>query len=77
MSESDKHFLREFLGSAGLMVVVLGMFFTFVYLVWRESPSEEVNSFKVVAEYSGCDVVRFSPPNGAEYAYFLDCGKGR
>ena len=34
------------------------------------SPKER---FRVVDQYGPCDVVRYAPKNGANYAYFLDC----
>jgi hypothetical protein len=33
------------------------------------------SNFEVIDNYKGCDVVRYSPPNGANYHYFLDCQK--
>jgi len=33
------------------------------------------SKFEVIDTYKGCDVVRYSPPNGANYHYFLDCQK--
>jgi hypothetical protein len=37
---------------------------------------EPKTNFEVIDNYKGrCDVVRYSPPNGANYHYFLDCQK--
>ena len=36
----------------------------------KSSPKEK---FRVVDQYGPCDVVRYTPKNGANYAYFLDC----
>jgi hypothetical protein len=33
------------------------------------------SKFEVIDNYKGCGVVRYSPPNGANYHYFLDCQK--
>ena len=33
------------------------------------------SNFEVIDNYKGCGVVRYSPPNGANYHYFLDCQK--
>ena len=33
------------------------------------------SNFEVIDNYKGCDVVRYAPPNGANYHYFLDCQK--
>ena len=29
--------------------------------------------FEVVAYYNNCDVIRYTPPGDARYAYLLDC----
>ena len=36
---------------------------------------EPKSNFEVIDTYKGCDVVRYAPPNGANYHYFLDCQK--
>ena len=37
--------------------------------------SEPKTNFEVVDTYNGCAVVRYAPPNAANYHYFLDCQK--
>ena len=37
--------------------------------------TESKSNFEVIDTYNGCAVVRYSPPNGANYHYFLDCQK--
>ena len=36
---------------------------------------EPKSNFEVIDNYKGCDVVRYAPPNAANYHYFLDCQK--
>ena len=41
---------------------------------WIEmKPTPEDKKFEVVDTYKGCDVVRYTPDNSAQYDYFLDC----
>lgn len=30
-------------------------------------------SIEVVDTYNGCDILRYAPPLGAKYQYFMDC----
>jgi len=69
--------------------VALGWFigvssFALVYMVSialdvKEPPQKEVKppNFEVVDEYKGCDVVRWTQSNLAEYKYFLHCNNTR
>ena len=36
---------------------------------------EPKSNFEVIDTYNGCAVVRYAPPNAANYHYFLDCQK--
>jgi len=40
-----------------------------------EEPPKPKSNFEVVDTYKGCDVVRWTQSNLAEYKYFLDCRK--
>lgn len=80
LSPNDKHFLKEFVVGVTFGLVPAGLFIVFVASNSpKEPPPEGVEPprFGVIDKYKGCDVVRFAPPNGAEYAYFLDCRKVR
>jgi hypothetical protein len=77
MSNDDKEFLKEFIRGGATVAAVMGMFFLFVVSLSMFGGDDPAETFKVVSEYGGCDVVRFAPPNGAEYSYFLDCRKVR
>ena len=61
----------------GTMIATLS--FLLLFYMMRPNKSSKVlepkSNFEVVDNYKGCDVVRYSPPNGANYHYFLDCQK--
>lgn len=61
----------------GTMIAVLS--FLLLFYMMRPNKSTKVtepkSNFEVIDNYKGCDVVRYSPPNGANYHYFLDCQK--
>ena len=46
---------------------------------WFKSQPAEAqqykSNFEVIDTYNGCAVVRYAPPNAANYHYFLDCQK--
>jgi len=61
----------------GTTVVVLSLLLVF-YMIKPNQPAEALqyeSKFEVIDTYNGCAVVRYSPPNGANYHYFLDCQK--
>jgi len=62
-----------------IAVIVIGsIILIFSTMKQNQSPKvlETKTNFEVVDNYKGrCDVVRYSPPNGANYHYFLDCQK--
>jgi hypothetical protein len=61
----------------GTTVVVLSLLLVF-YMIKPNQPAEAQqykSNFEVIDNYKGCGVVRYSPPNGANYHYFLDCQK--
>jgi hypothetical protein len=56
--------------------VVAAFFLSMFYVFTREDePQKPQSNFEVVDTYKGCDVVRYTNPNLANYQYFLDCGK--
>ena len=72
--EAFIEFTRGFAAGFG----IIGVFMLFVItLGLPDSPPEGVESprFGVVDKYKGCDVVRYTPKDGAKYAYFLDCSR--
>lgn len=65
---------------AVLLGVVIGMGFlslSYVFLLPEDNikPVEPKSNFEVVDTYRGCDVVRWTNNQLAEYKYFLDCNK--
>jgi len=56
--------------------VVAAFFLSMFYVFTREDkPQKPQSNFEVVDSYKGCDVVRYTNPNLANYQYFLDCRK--
>jgi hypothetical protein len=68
---------------AVLLGVVLGMSsLTLFYMInialdTKEQPITPKTNFEVVDQYKGCDVVRWTQSNLAEYKYFLHCNNTR
>ena len=69
---------------AVLLGAVIGMsFLTLFYMLSvaidvkepKTQPQTPKSNFEVVDEYKGCDIVRWTQSNLAEYKYFLDCRK--
>jgi hypothetical protein len=61
---------------AVLLGVIVGMGVLSLFMVIN--PGEDVEpdqKFEVVDTYKGCDVVRWTNNQLAEYKYFLDCDK--
>lgn len=64
----------------GLIVLLIGSA-TWAILMyfgtkWIEThPLSSDQKFKVVDNYNGCSVVRYTPENSARDTYFLDCGQ--
>lgn len=61
----------------GATIGVLSLLLVF-YMIKPNKPAEAQqykSNFEVIDNYKGCDVVRYAPPNGANYHYFLDCQK--
>ena len=78
MTNGDKQFLQEFLTGGGVIGVVVGLFILFASLTLQtQNPLVEQQSTKVVGEYKGCDIVRWSTNKMAEYKYFLHCNNTR
>ena len=61
-----------------IAVIVIGSIIL-IFSTMRPNKSTKVtepkSNFEVIDNYKGCGVVRYSPPNGANYHYFLDCQK--
>ena len=79
MTEDDKYALKEFLGGAGVVVGIVGVFITIIMvLAYSTTGGEPLSpSFEVVDKYKECDVVIYAPHQVAEYKYFLYCEKNK
>jgi hypothetical protein len=76
--QTNREFLREFIAGASFCLLTLGVFVLFIYGMngiaeQQEAGKKPEQRFKIVDKYGPCEVVRYSPKNGANYAYFLDC----
>jgi hypothetical protein len=61
-----------------IAVIVIGSIIL-IFATTKQNQSVKVleskTNFEMIDTYKGCDVVRYAPPNGANYHYFLDCQK--
>ena len=71
---TDNEYRRTLLLGAiiGASITILAL-----YMVKPEpqQPVASKSNFEVVDTYKGCDVVRWTQSNFAEYKYFLHCSK--
>jgi len=61
-----------------IAVIVIGSSILIFSMMRPNKPAEAQqykSNFEVIDNYKGCAVVRYAPPNGANYHYFLDCQK--
>ena len=74
MTKDDKDALKEFLRglayAVGMVAVIVGIILVFYS---DEVPEDTKTHAEVVDTYKGCDVVRWSSHQLAEYRYFLHC----
>ena len=83
MTNDDKEALLEVLLGARNFILIVALLFLVVFALngaanWLEAQSTPSNKrFEVVDTYKGCDVVRWSYGNLAEYKYFLHCNNTR
>jgi len=76
MTNDDKQFLKEFLRGAGSIGIIVGIIILGLAFLLRNG-TELKPSAEVVDTYKGCDIVRWTAPNLAEYKYFLYCNNTR
>jgi len=61
-----------------IAVIVIGSIILIFSTMRPNQPTkvtEPKSNFEVIDNYNGCAVVRYAPPNAANYHYFLDCQK--
>jgi len=66
----NRDYYRAVLFGAAITAFVLTGFYAFNK---EDKPQKPQSNFEVVDTYKGCDVVRWTQSNLAEYKYFLDC----
>ena len=76
MYDSNRAAAIEFVRGAGFVILVMGIFFGFILTLGEFDP-KPAEKFEVVDDYSGCAVVKYTPPKRAESVYFLDCRQVR
>ena len=77
MTEDDKAALIEFLRGGAVVGIVVGVIFIGLAMLSQSTVSELKPSAEVVDTYEGCDIVRWTNHQFAEYKYFLYCGENK
>ena len=79
MTEDDKYFLKEFLTSvfttSSVFIVFIVILVVFINVSSGGEPLK--SSVEVVDTHEGCDIVRWTNHQFAEYKYFLHCNNTR
>ena len=79
MTEDDKDALKEFLTSVfttgSVFIVFIVILVVFINVSSGGEPLKP--SAEVVDTYEGCDIVRWTNHQFAEYKYFLYCGENK
>ena len=75
MTEEDKDALKEFLRGAAVAIGITVVFLVIIFAsgVISVSDTKLKSSAEVVDTYKGCDIVRWTNHQFAEYKYFLHC----
>ena len=75
MTQEDKYALKEFLIGAAVAIGITAAFLVIIFASGIISVGDEElkPSAEVVDTYKGCDIVRWTASNLAEYKYFLYC----
>lgn len=64
----------------GLVVGIILFILIFIAIDVKKPKTQPItpkSNFEVVDEYKGCDVVRWTQSNFAQYKYFLHCNNTR
>ena len=77
MAQEDKAALIEFLRGGAVVGIVVGVIFIGLAMLSQSTVSELKPSAEVVDTYEGCDIVRWTNHQFAEYKYFLYCEKNK
>jgi hypothetical protein len=71
---TDKEALNEFAKGASFVILVMGVFALFIGIIANREV-EPTEKFKVVDQYQGCDVVRYTDRSNT-WHYLIYC-KGK
>ncbi len=76
--------INDYYGAFIFGVVLSISFLSLFYIIYgsfdvknKNSPKEKSPepTIEVIDSYKGCDILRYAPPSGAKYQYFMDCNK--
>jgi hypothetical protein len=56
-----------------LAIVSSTLFVVATIVNWNREPTKSQDEFKVITQYQGCDVVRYTNSWDSRYHYFLHC----
>ena len=70
---SNKDYYRAMIFGGITAAIFIGLFYMLGVAVDVKEPQEPKSDFKVVANYEGCDIIRWTNSNLAEYKYFMRC----
>ena len=75
--QTNNEAFTEFLRGGAFCALVTSLFVVLISglntINERASKTKPEERFQVVDQYGPCEVVRYAPRNGGNYAYFLDC----
>jgi len=79
MTQEDKAALKEFLIGAAVAIGIAVVFLAIIFAsgIVSVGDTKLKPSAEVVDTYKGCDIVRWSNGQMAEYKYFLHCNNTR
>ena len=73
MTKDDKEALKEFMRGAAFTIGIVGIIILGFVMISDNDPPELKPTAEVVDTYKGCDIVRWTNNQLAEYKYFLHC----
>ena len=77
MAEDDKDALKEFMRGVAFTIGLTGIIILGIAILSNNDVPELKPSAEVVDTYEGCDIVRWTNHQFAEYKYFLYCGENK
>ena len=77
MTEDDKAALKEFMRGVVVTIGLTGIIILGIAILSNNDVSELKPTAEVVDTYKGCDIVRWTNNQLAEYKYFLYCGENK